>query len=539
MSNRLKRGLVSRIAVGFVVLAFPLLATGAAQASLAGALPASTTTLPDLVSATIDPAAKNVIDVCFDKTLNSLGAAANFDLGGYRANNLLRATTATIDPTHTNCAFAFFPTAGIGATGTVGTKDENQYSFVEVTGAAVVTNVGSVSHVNLVDSVSLTGSTTHSGTTGVTTTPNLVGVLAPIGLNQTTDTLTYVFDKTTHVDTATGFFYETSAGVLCNSTAVATGDHSTTITIAFAGGVGCGTSNVVQAVRAGALGGTVEPDYDPATANGFQSGGGIKNPPEAAVLPNCTSPCATQHPDLVSAALGTNQDQIVYTFDHNVVVNGTGVGTFIAELADGETVTSSGAVATGGTTVTANFGGNLSTNVEFAVGAFVNTGAVGDADSTTTLNLPGFANVGDNAGAFGGGFTTGPEVFGIQINRTTGAVTVNLDDRTSFAVRTNLINLWTTSGSQVTPTTTPAATFNSSAGPGPQTVSVQYAPTDLTNVTQLQFLTGAFEEPGLATGPSENVPQIVSAPSSAAILRAYHAEKARTHHAKRHKRHKK
>jgi len=115
----------------------------------------------------------------------------------------------------------------------------------------------------------------------------------------------------------------------------------------------------------------------------------------------------------------------------------------------------------------------------------------------------------------------------------------NLDDRVNV-VNVGNINLWTSSGSQVIPTHAPSVSYNSSAGPGPETVTLLYAPTDLTNVTQLQFLNDAFEVPGLATANAwQSVPQIVSAPSSAAILRAYHAEQARTHHAKRHKRHKK
>jgi hypothetical protein len=469
------------------VFAVPLVASGVAQAALAGAIPSNMTSRPDLRSATINPIYNNIVEVCFDKTLNSIVSAPSFALGGYRSTNLLTASSVTIDQTNTNCAIATFPAA---------TVDENQYTFLELTGGAVISNSNpSPSGVNLPDSVALTGSTSHSGTTGVTTTPNLVGVLAPDGVNLSTQTLYFVFDKTTHVTSGTGFFYETSAGGLCHSSGFAASTQdTTTIAVEFAGGAGCGIDSVGQAVRAGVTKGTTYADYDPVTAGGNHSGGGGTNPNETTVLPNCTAPCATSKPDLVSAALGSNQDQMTFTFDHNVIVTST--TKFYAELANGDVITSTGAVGTGGTTVTATFGGNLSVNAEFAVLGYVDAGAVADADNATNANLPGSANVGDNAGAFGSGFTTAPDVFGVTIDGTAGTITVNLDDRVNV-VHTADILLFTGQGSLVT-TAAPTASFNSSAGPGPTTVTLLYPPSSLTNVTNVYFANDAFGRPGSA-----------------------------------------
>ena len=91
MPNRLKRASFARLAVGLAVLAFPLLATSVAQASIAGAIPSTTTIHPDIRSATVDPfAGPTGVRVCFDKTLNTTLVANGFLLGGYRAGSAHR-----------------------------------------------------------------------------------------------------------------------------------------------------------------------------------------------------------------------------------------------------------------------------------------------------------------------------------------------------------------------------------------------------------------------------------------------------------------
>ena len=85
-----------------------------------------------------------------------------------------------------------------------------QYTAVEVDANVVAANSGLNS--NDSDSVALTGSATHAGTTGVTTGPNLVGVLPPTGTNITTNSLTFVFDKAANVVDPTRFFYVSAGG---------------------------------------------------------------------------------------------------------------------------------------------------------------------------------------------------------------------------------------------------------------------------------------------------------------------------------------
>ncbi len=521
MPERLKRVTLARLVVGLAVLAFPLLTTGAAQAAIAGASPAVTSSRPDLRSATILSATS--VEVCTDKTLNGVGAGS-FLIGGYRASNTKPNTGAATDPTNTNCAIATWP-ATIG--------DINQYTFVTAIAGGYFANAGTVP--NQADSVALTGSTSHSGTTGVEVAPNLIGILAPDGAHQIANSLTFVFDKAAVVNSAADFFFETSGGNLCTGASVLAGSGSTTVTIMMStttsfGGATCSGATVVQAVRGGVFVNGVTPVQD------F----GVTNPNESVVLPNCASPCATSRPDLVSAVLGSDDDSIVFTFDHPVVVVGSGAGAFQADLANATQINSTGAVGTGTNTVTANFGGTLSPLAEYAVWAWAQNGAVEAADNATPsgANLPGSTPIGDNAGAFASGFTTGPDVFGVSMNKTTGAVVANLDQRIKTVATGNIAVIGL--DGNVIATATPSTNFNSSAGPGPATLTLNYPPSQLTNATMLQFLPGALTTSlGGATG--QNVSQIVEAVQSGAILKAYRAyeKKHQKHHSsKKHHSHK-
>jgi hypothetical protein len=519
MSNRLKRGVGQRLAVGLAVLAFPLLASGAAQAALAGATPAQFTGVPNLRSATINSTYGNVVEVCFDKTIKTASGTTGFSFGGYRAGNLLASFSFSLDQNNPNCEVVLFPATVV---------DENQYTFLEVTAGTVTAN--SPATPNLIDSVALTGSTSHSGTTGVTTNPNLVGALVPDSVHLSTNSLTYVFDKATKAVGTAAFQFETAAGQLCAGTGAAPlgGQDSTAITIAF--NPACGAT-VGQAERAGILPGGVKADQD--------SGATLLAPAEWTVMPNCASPCATSRADLTSTALGSNQDQIVFTFDKNVIVNPALTNGFVAELANGQTVASTGATLTAPNQVTATYSGNLSNKGEFAVEAYAVNGAAIAADnlSATGLSLPGTANVGGNAGAFAGGFTSAPDSFGVSINHTSGQVIVNLDDRLSAAPVIGDIVPYTAQGLPVAIAPT-AVSYNSSAGPGPTAVTLQYSPSGITNVTALQFNQGAFTGPVISGGAADytSVPQIDDPPNDAAILKAYKAGHQKHHrHLKHHR----
>ncbi len=519
MPNRLKRASFARLAVGLAVLAFPLLATSVAQAAIAGAIPSTTTIHPDIRSATINPGlGDHGASVCFDKPLNGSFVPGEFVLGGYRAGNLVDAIGAATDPTNTNCALVTWPSTS---------GDMNQYTFVEVNAGAVEANAGSVP--NLLDSVGLTGSTSHAGVTGITVAPNLAGVLPPSGANQVSHSLTFVFDKSTNSPAANnaGYFFETAAGQTCMGVpafAPLSGNGTTTITIAF-NDAPCG--GVVNAIRAGLFAGTVDALNDPAATN----------PNMSTIMPNCNTGtnCPTSVPDLVSAQLNADNDSITYTFDKNVVVFPPNLPSdFLAELADGTTLPSTSAVCGGGTTCVAQFSGTLSKQAEFGVLAWVSGVAVHPADNPTVSNLAGSAKIGDNAGAFSRAFTTGPDVFGVQMNKSTGLVSVNLDDR---IVTADVSKIKLIAGDGGTVAAVPSPSFNSSAPPGPTTVQLQYPASVLTNVTQVQFLGcpggacgggAAFTEPFSATLNSfdaKNITQIVGTVNSGAILHAYHARK--------------
>ena len=550
MPNRLKRASFARLAVGLAVLAFPLLGAGVAQAAIAGAIPSTTTVRPDIRSATIDALSGNEVHVCFDKTLNSLVSPPFFAVGGYRAGRLVPAVTAAVDPTNTDCVLVFFNTTVSGPPSYAG-PDLVNYTFVSVAGGAVLSNSGL--HPNLQDSVGLTGSTSHSGTIGTTVAPNLVGVLPPTGTNQVTSSLTFIFDKATHaniVPPGFGFFFETAAGNICYGvpTAPLAGQDSSDLTVAFFDAP-CG--GVVDAVRAGIFLGGLQALADPLATN----------PNLSATLPNCASPCSTQRPDLVSATIDPgNSDQIDYTFDQNVVK--PLFGFFEAQTATGRTIIATGAQCNGGTMCTAQFSGFLSRQVEYAVSAWAGPAAVTAADniSPTGTNLPGAAPIGDNAGAFARGFTTGPDVFGVNINKSTGEVTADVDSRV-IAVAPSFfghVTLLSDTGGPIAAGYT--ASFNASAPAGPSQVQFTYPPSVLTNATQVQFLggsgfpfgggfPGAFTSPLLATPDigldSTNVSQIVGTVPSGAILRAYNARHVgrlvhkshhsnKKHHSKRH-----
>ncbi len=238
MSHRLMRGLGSRLAVGLAVLVFPLVVTGAAQAALAGATPAQFTGVPNLRSATIDfDGVSNAVQVCFDKTIKTAGGTTGFFLGGYRAANTLNSGSFSLDQNNPNCEVVFYNSAAL--------SDVNLYTYVRVAAGTVTAN--SPATPNLADSVAITGSTSHDGTTGITSQSNLVGVLVPDSVHLSTNSLTYVFDRTTHVAVAGDFAFETASGAILHRRGDLGGNDSKVITIAFSPACGATVANAVRA----------------------------------------------------------------------------------------------------------------------------------------------------------------------------------------------------------------------------------------------------------------------------------------------------
>ncbi len=123
---------------------------------------------------------------------------------------------------------------------------------------------------------------------------------------------------------------------------------------------------------------------------------------------------------------------------------------------------------------------------------------------------------------------------------------MNLDDRIS-GVNPAALTLYTAQGLPIAIAPT-SESFNSSAGPGPLAVTLQYSPSGITNATALQIGQGGFTGPCPAGGTcatafstnvddSRSVPQIDDPPNSAAILKAYKAYKAKQHRHLKHHRH--
>lgn len=569
MPNRLKRASVARLIVGMAVMAFPLLATGVAQASIAGAAPASagTTGPPNLVSATV--IGGNQVNVCFDRTvqLNTAGPGSgqtSFALAGYRSDNDIQSTAANTNNTNANCVIVTF---GGTAPGQI-----DKFTVLTVATGAVTSNAtGSVGEKsNAPDSVTLSplsGATdiSHDGTTGVTTAPNLVSISAPSASQQPPNgnSLTFNFDRNTTAPAANAgdFFMVEQSGDICRGTSL-TGSGSSSITVTF--GVGAAgfapatcniatltspTDTVVNAFQGGLTSGAVTSVQDPDSSNTA----------ETARITGQATTVASQHPVLASATLDTNDlDNVIFTFDRPIEPPAGGFSPAAFEIGASDGV-SAPPILVGQTAVQINqysveigFNGNLASRAEYAVIAFAAPGAV-DAlgGGAAQFSVPGSSPVGGNAGAVSYGFTTAPDVTGVNISGS-GLVTVVTDQRVGqdpffpfyLAVNTGDIQLLSPNGEVVTPSTPPAVSENC-ANPGPCTIYLQYSP--LTNTiggtpfaTMVAFGANALHatlDPvtqaprGLAApltsviDDSFSVPQIVTSTANAGKLKALKVEK--------------
>jgi hypothetical protein len=526
MASRLKRAWIPRATVAAVVVcALPLLASGSAQAALAGANPSTTTNRPDIRSATIADPNANSVDICYDRTLTNVGSTltlSNIVIGGYRSDNQSPASSAQIDQTNTNCVLAVFGNAG----------DLNQYTYVEVKADTVQFNSNANS--NLDDSVAFTSSTTHNGTTGLTVGPDLVGILTPSGTDINNNTLSFVEDQNVVGPiTAGDFFFTDSAGNRCDGTSAAS--SANVVVVSFT--VACtipGPNNsgpITNAVRGGQDQGAVFASADPVVAN----------TDDEVALPGAPNNGATTRPDL--SAVAVNGETVTYTFDQQIA---TTVATdFFVALSDGIQIPSTSATIIGPDTVIATFPG-LSTVNEYAVKASVSRGAVTEPGGVV-VGTAGSLPIGGNAGAFARGFTTGPDVFGVVFNQATSQITIDLDQRASSADPLGFAALNAAGNLQANPQPG-GVTTNAGDSAGPATITAQFAAGQLSTATQLQVngVGGTFyavhgtpfaaldtnldgsiclaapanENPNCQDG--QNVTQIVSPVASGSILRAAH-----------------
>jgi len=435
--SRLSSAWLTRAAVAVVALAVPLFAVGSAQAAIAGAGSASTTNLPDLVSAKALDATD--VQVCFDKALSSQNSdiVANNDYGdiflvGYNSySNYLDPSGARIDPNNGDCV-------DLGFSSRTGQLDLGQFSVVEVGQNAVAASTGGQQ--NLADSTTLLTSTTNNGTTGHTTAPDLTGpapVPASVADTGANNEIEYVFDQSVDAalaetdSTFSKFWYEDINGNYCYGSAFDTVNSGgsavyvefPTTDVSGAGGIGTGTG------PGGNAGCTTTATVDARRAGVGQdavysvSDDEVGNPTQGMAMPN--NPGTTNLPDLTSATLSSNGQSVTFNFD--TTVSYENASDFFVALSNGTVIrpgSSETPIGSGPDSITVTFP-NLQQFDEYAVQAGVENGgstdyAAYDTTNNAETNSIGAVDIGDNAKAFARGFTTGPDAYAASITAAPG-----------------------------------------------------------------------------------------------------------------------
>jgi hypothetical protein len=185
------------------------------------------------------------------------------------------------------------------------------------------------------------------------------------------------------------------------------------------------------------------------------------------------------------------------------------------------------ATSTTSTTVRVVFG-SMSLYNEYIVKGAVNAGAVTESSPPNNPNVFDARPAGDNAGAFARGFTTGADVFNAVINKTTGVVTVGIDQRI-FGSNPGVINLLDSTGNAVATAAAGSVTFPTQAA-GPEQITIQFSPGQTTTATNLALtaygaLVTAIGEP--------SIPQILAATSTSSILHSAKLHRAQSKKATR------
>lgn len=534
MGSRLRHAF-RRTAVSAIVVALPLAAAGTAQAAIAGATPGATLDRPDLVSAHITSLTAPDVQVCFDKAVTLTGTNSSFQLAGYVAGNKVTADNSpgnspVVDTSNGKCVNVTFSGGG----------DINNFTTVNVASGAVSFDGGSGSLPNYADSTTLVESTQRSGITGKTAAPNLTGAMTA---SNAPNSLIYTFDKAVGNFPNNGFqIFDNNDNSCTSSTAAPVSGQPTEVLVTFT----CSGPTVSSARVA-----LVRNDFLDAASDTTSFAA------EQTTLVAGSSNQPTQ-PVLNGAALGSNPDTIVYTFDRAVVPSCCGgnnnANDYHAVLSNGRSIAGQSAV-TNGNTVTVTFGGNLSPRQEYAVDTWIDDFAVEQAavSNGNVGNEPTSTPVGDNAGGFGRGFTTAPDVFGVQLN-SSNVATVFLDQRTTTGgINPADMLIYPQFGTTAPTAATSAAVASGGTSAGPESVRAQFA----NGGSLIQFVgcgdtaprvggtadgTGAFEATlngfdNNGTCDSYNIDQIVSPTATAAIAKAYHANAAaiRKHHIRKHR----
>jgi hypothetical protein len=529
-----------RLATGLGVLAaFPFLASGVSQASIAGANPLTTTNRPDIRTIHVNQAFDQAT-FCFDKTLSNQGFGGNpiapgkFFLSGYRFDTAAPLATAGVQSSNTSCIVGtVVPKTTYG-----GSRDLASYTIGSVAPQTVIANAGgSAAPGNLGDATPNLDSNAKSGTTDHTTGPDLQAVLPP---DTTNNQMVFVFDQPVR-----------NCGGASNCAAFAQGvgrfvaydqnglphfgwpvgvDNAGDVLVQFCTGAGqpatlippgftCGSADSVSTfVRT-----TVTRTNTPATTGkGLAScttspfgctnegeaaneTGAVQeqagdpqtfNPVESVTVPGTAG--ITARPSLTSAAIvqasGNATNQIDYTFDAPISSGNPAACT--AVMSNGQEIQGDSESIIAANTVRVTFStAGLQNFQELAVKASVSgiggagTCAVGvnTIAGAHPFNTVGGVAIGDNAGAAATGFTTGPDFGSVTFNTTNGTVTLQADQRINPATVTTAVNRWTliaNDGTVITSTPQSAAVVNNA--PYQSQVVLTFLTNELQRATAIQ-----------------------------------------------------
>ncbi len=471
------------------IAAVPLVAPGAANAAMGGALPIQTSLRPDLISATIQNVDANAgtqtVRFTFDKNIGSQPTAANFRIGTYSASNSNGIPADSATRSGANTADAVF-----SATGDI---DITQYTFAEIGAPNFGTSElnGAVNGLangasNVPDATALIGSTTNNGTAGHTTGPDLTGITVNVGAQQ----VNYIFDQ--KINSAVflpGFHIQNVDGSVNAASPTAASVAGNVATITFASGtIGV---NMVRAYTDAAI----------VTALSDNTG----NPLLSAARPG--SGGFTNKPDLQSATVINNGGSIVFTYDQPVTA-GTTVPVVIRSDGGGTSLTPD-ATITGGNSLGFTIGSGAGFNEYFVVASSPAGVATGAGGFSSAAGIP----VGGNVGALGSGFAVAPEALKVTFDNATGVASVLLDQRFTGSSQ-GQFTLVDDTGNALAATPT-----NISGGGSPfagqVTAKAQFTPAQLSGARGLLLKQGAVSTNLGYT----NVTQALSPTATAAVLK--------------------
>ena len=452
------RSMAVRWAIGFgVLLAFPFLASGVAQAAMAGGNPLTTTNRPDLRTVHVN-SGLNQAEFCFDKTISNSAPqggtldATRFMLGGYRFDVAVAGITVGVDTANTNCAqVSMYPKPDLSP------RDLTQYTFGTVADNAVVWNAGGNGALgNIGDSTANLDSVSHSGTADHTTGPDLVSVL----IDNTNNRIIYNFDKSIWGNVASSdfrFLFYDSNGKAHWGQPIGTGD--TSVAVQFQN-----TDSVSLAKLAVVIRGVAATEGQPTGRNNDCTPISSDSAPFAACdltgeeqtgAPTESVPVGdglTARPGLLSAALVPGPSNQI-DFNFSLPITQGEASDLVAVTSNGqevqansETILSTPSSSCGTCTVRATFSNanlqNFQEEVVKAVAYGCDSQATGGqctgggavesvnppAGAQTRNNTTGGVSVGDNAGAFATGYSSGPDARSVTFS-SNGTVVVQMDQR--------------------------------------------------------------------------------------------------------------